>query len=489
MRIQEVEFKTGLTRANIRFYEKEGLIEIDRKENGYRDYSEEDVETLLKIKLLRQLNVTIGDIRDTQQSKVELSEILEKRMGELVREMKDLEKSKMVCKEICEERTSYQQLDARKYLSLMEKEIIYMKQNHISISTNVEKDVIKHEPQPWRRYFARLMDYAFYDMLWAFLLFVVFRQRYQLESSWIFRTMVMFVPAILLMVFIEPLLLSVFGTTPGKWVSGISVLHGEGRKLTYKEGLQRIWKLIHYGEGFYIPIYRECRIYEDMGIYLNQEKRLPWDEYCDCEYTFKDSKAVRILLYVAVYAVFIAAYIYMVLYSFTPIHRGNISLAEFSANYNEYLKGNDFYQYSYLDKEGKWQGKEATLEAESSVEYTIEYGNNVIFLSHPQFEYIEKDGVLVEVSLKYAVNAGKKGSIFYTFDSEIRNAIYSFACAKSGMNAIEIYKTMKDIEEKICVGYDEEEKCSFNIDNVRINYKSKRDYNKYYEVSFSMKLQ
>lgn len=98
-------------------------------------------------------------------------------MGELVREMKDLEKSKMVCKEICEGRTSYQQLDARKYLSLMEKEIIYMKQNHISISTNVEKDVIKHEPQPWRRYFAREMDYVFYSVLWGFLFFVLFRQR------------------------------------------------------------------------------------------------------------------------------------------------------------------------------------------------------------------------------------------------------------------------------------------------------------------------
>ncbi|MCI8409645.1 MAG: MerR family transcriptional regulator [Lachnospiraceae bacterium] len=484
MRIQEVEFKTGLTRANIRFYEKEGLIEIDRKENGYRDYSEEDVETLLKIKLLRQLNVTIGDIRGTQQSKVELSEILEKRLVELVREMKDLEKSKMVCKEICEDRTSYQQLDARKYLSLMEKEIIYMKQNHISISTNVEKDVIKHEPQPWRRYFAREMDYAFYSVLWGFLFFVLFRQRDEGLPGLILWIMVLFAP-ILFTIFMEPLFLSVFGTTPGKWVLGISVLHGEGRKLTYREGLGRTLKLICYGEGFYIPIYRECRIYECMGIYLNQKKMLPWDEEYDCEYRFKDSKVVRGFIYVAVDIIFVLLYIYMVLYSFTPIHRGNISLAEFSANYNEYLKENDFYQYSYLDREGKWQGKEATLEAESS----IEYGNNVIFLSHPQFEYIEKDGVLVEVSLKYAVNAGKKGSIFWNFDNEIRNAIYSFACAQSGMNAIEIYKTMKDIEEKINVGYDEEEKCSFNIDNVKINYKSKRDYKKYYEVTFSMKLQ
>lgn len=134
--------------------------------------------------------------------------------------MKDLEKSKLVCQEICEDGTSYQQLDARKYLSLMEKEIIYMKQNHMSTSNNIEKDVIKHEPQPWRRYFARQMDYVFYGVLWEFIFSILFRQRYQLESGWIFRMMVMFVPTIILMVFIEPLFLSIFGTTPGKWVYG-----------------------------------------------------------------------------------------------------------------------------------------------------------------------------------------------------------------------------------------------------------------------------
>lgn len=487
MRIQEVEFKTGLTRANIRFYEKEGLIEIDRKENGYRDYSEEDVETLLKIKLLRQLNVTIGDIRDTQQSKVELSEILEKRLVELVREMKDLEKSKMVCKEICEERTSYQQLDARKYLSLMEKEIIYMKQNHISFSTNIEKDVIKHEPQPWRRYFARLMDYVFYDVLWGFLLFVIFHQRYQLESSWIFRVMVMFMPTIILMVFIEPLFLSVFGTTPGKWISGISVLHGEGRKLTYKEGLQRIWKLIHYGEGFYIPIYRECRIYEDMGIYLNQKKRLPWDEDCDCEYTFKDSKAVRILLYVAVDAVFIVAYIYMALYSFMPIHRGNISLAEFSANYNNYLDYYKIYAEYCLDKEGKWQKKEVK-ESTSSLEQTdiwVQEYESFLYPNRPQFEYKEKDGVLTEVSFDYSLRKQNGKWVYGNLDDEIIIALYSFACAQPKLNTIQVEKFMNGIKERLENG----KGFSGSIGNVKVKISQELDEFESYKATFSMKLQ
>lgn len=67
MNIQEVEQKTGLERGNIRFYEKEGLLHPARQSNGYRDYSQEDIQTLLRIKLLRQLNISLGEIGQMQQ--------------------------------------------------------------------------------------------------------------------------------------------------------------------------------------------------------------------------------------------------------------------------------------------------------------------------------------------------------------------------------------------------------------------------------------
>lgn len=39
MTIKDVEERTGLSRSNIRFYEKEKLIEPSRNEsNGYRDF-------------------------------------------------------------------------------------------------------------------------------------------------------------------------------------------------------------------------------------------------------------------------------------------------------------------------------------------------------------------------------------------------------------------------------------------------------------------
>ena len=66
MNIKEIEERSGLTRANIRYYEQEGLLAPARRENKYRDYSEEDLETLLRIALLRSLGFSLEEIRRLQ---------------------------------------------------------------------------------------------------------------------------------------------------------------------------------------------------------------------------------------------------------------------------------------------------------------------------------------------------------------------------------------------------------------------------------------
>ena len=63
MKIKELEQASGIPRASIRFYEKEGLLEPERMENGYREYSDADLEALRKIVLLRTLQVPLKDIR------------------------------------------------------------------------------------------------------------------------------------------------------------------------------------------------------------------------------------------------------------------------------------------------------------------------------------------------------------------------------------------------------------------------------------------
>ena len=65
MKINEVEAAVGVTKKNIRFYEEEGLITPGREPgNGYRSYSQADVERLRRIKLLRKLDVPLAEIRE-----------------------------------------------------------------------------------------------------------------------------------------------------------------------------------------------------------------------------------------------------------------------------------------------------------------------------------------------------------------------------------------------------------------------------------------
>ena len=74
MKINEVEQLVGITKRNIRFYEKEGLLSPSRNsDNGYREYGEAEVETLKQIKLLRKLDVPMEEIRRMQQGALTLT--------------------------------------------------------------------------------------------------------------------------------------------------------------------------------------------------------------------------------------------------------------------------------------------------------------------------------------------------------------------------------------------------------------------------------
>ena len=83
--IKEIEELTGLARANIRFYEREGLISPERMSNGYRNYSDDDLQELLRIKLLRSLNVSIDEIKSLQNGSLSLDGTLSKQITKLER--------------------------------------------------------------------------------------------------------------------------------------------------------------------------------------------------------------------------------------------------------------------------------------------------------------------------------------------------------------------------------------------------------------------
>ncbi len=63
MNIGTAASKSGLTAKTIRYYEDIGLVLPARSDNGYRDYSEEDVHCLNFIQRSRSLGFTIDECR------------------------------------------------------------------------------------------------------------------------------------------------------------------------------------------------------------------------------------------------------------------------------------------------------------------------------------------------------------------------------------------------------------------------------------------
>ena len=84
MQIKEVEMLTGMTRANIRFYEKQGLLnETIRNEYNYRKYTQDDVCQLQRIKLLRQLEVPMEDIKEAKDDVSKMERMILERLNDL----------------------------------------------------------------------------------------------------------------------------------------------------------------------------------------------------------------------------------------------------------------------------------------------------------------------------------------------------------------------------------------------------------------------
>lgn len=109
MKINEVERLAGITKVNIRFYEREGLLTPSRNsENGYRDYGEEDVLWLKKIRLLRMLDVPIEEILRLKQGELTLEEAMGRHKLLLERRQTNLGAMQDVCEEL---RLSHCQLD------------------------------------------------------------------------------------------------------------------------------------------------------------------------------------------------------------------------------------------------------------------------------------------------------------------------------------------------------------------------------------------
>lgn len=120
MTIKEVEQITGLTRSNIRFYEKEKLISPERNaNNGYREYSEEDIKTIKKVAYLRTLGISVDDIRRISNKEANLYDVVKAQRQCLDQQLSELKNAKKMCERMLssDEKIDYENLDIEQYVT------------------------------------------------------------------------------------------------------------------------------------------------------------------------------------------------------------------------------------------------------------------------------------------------------------------------------------------------------------------------------------
>lgn len=286
MKIKEVEQQTGITKANIRYYESQGLISPNRESNSYRTYDESHVRELLRIKLLRSLGLSIESIKALCDEKITLEDALSVRKEQFQGQHQELVVSEKVINILLDSDFAFHELKPDEYLALLEPE----EENPI------QRDVNTKPLLPMRRLWARTLDFTFYNLV----LYLIAPSLFQTEG---FNLFLIFAEIIMLIV-IEPFLLSTVYTTPGKFVFGMTVTSLDGRRLTYKEALSRTLLVLQHGLGFCAPFLKE---YMQISSYVIAENggELIWEQ--NSELNIRDSKVWR---YFVFSVLFVAAMAY-----------------------------------------------------------------------------------------------------------------------------------------------------------------------------------
>ncbi|UHA71857.1 MerR family transcriptional regulator [Paenibacillus sp. 481] len=118
MRIQEAATQLGMTTRAIRFYEQKGLLSPQKNEqNGYRTFSETDLKRLRTIGSLRELDLTMEQIRscieDVEAGRIaELRPLLNAKRQEFAQQYAELKRLLRMLEHFNELEQQHEQIDS-----------------------------------------------------------------------------------------------------------------------------------------------------------------------------------------------------------------------------------------------------------------------------------------------------------------------------------------------------------------------------------------
>ena len=418
MTIQEVERQSGMTRANIRFYEEKRLLTPQRQPNGYRDYSAADVETLQRVRLLRSLDISIDTIRALQSGERTLEAVLaerERRWNDAKGRAGDAE---ALCQRMRQDGAQYATLDAEKYLHPQpEAQRLYHPAG--------QADQRPYAFTPWRRLLAFNLDYE----LCLLLLYAVLSLGFHVnitKGSGLLSLLYAYL-ALMLQVLIEPWLLHRFGATPGKAIMGIYIETESGERPTCAQARARTWKRFWYGFGASIPIFGLVRMWQKGYRPCRDCESCTWDSENELVCLIHDRKAWRGWIMAAAYAGCVAVNVLLSSAAALPPCRGRLTVAQFARNYNMLANYYGDETNWRLDETGAWE------DITPAGVFIVRVGDEI---GRPDWQFtLDADGYIQRAEL--AANYRNCDGMVWisTLEDQTLLGTLSIVCAQPGVHA------------------------------------------------------
>ncbi len=116
MKISDVEKRTGLSAKAIRMYEERGLIAVAREENSYRNYDDNTVERLERIKRFRDAGIAISSICLYFNGIISLEELVNERLNQIKKASSENSEQLRKCQSLLTQTCS--QMDANEKITV-----------------------------------------------------------------------------------------------------------------------------------------------------------------------------------------------------------------------------------------------------------------------------------------------------------------------------------------------------------------------------------
>lgn len=165
---------------------------------------------------------------------------------------------------------------------------------------------------PWRRYLARLTDINLFTISFGFCIGIFFPDLVDKVPDILFG-----IVGVICMIPAETLLLSLWGTTPGKWLMGIRVADTENKLLRWPGAFRRSLGVLVSGCGLGIPVVSLITLLAGYQT-LARNERTSWDRACGSYLRFREIGIIRLGVAWVLWALVPALVAYERLASFNP---------------------------------------------------------------------------------------------------------------------------------------------------------------------------